>query len=98
MSWISQYFNRGDEQFVSFNRDSVKRQEYLSRLQQFRIYYLLSAFLFLIIAIVGIFIDYTPPYAILILIASGLAYLESDLKIKMIKLNQTGQSQPEVIP
>jgi hypothetical protein len=96
-SRIVDYMNRDDERFVSFRLNTVPSQQNIAGLQRMRIAYLLFFFLFLVVALIGSLVAYSPPLVIVLLIVNAVAYLDSDTKIKMIKLSQADRSAAGVV-
>ena len=84
--------------YVSFRRNSVPSQKYLAGLERIRMLCLFLSFIFLVIALIGEYVGYTPPFTIILLILNAIVYLDHDMKIKVIKLFQADRSTSDVVP
>ena len=91
-SGITKYFNRDDERFISTYYKSDQRIENLAKLERWRSGYGFLFLLFGLVALIEVFIGDLSPSTILLLIVNAVVYLDSDMKIKMIKLIQADRT------
>jgi hypothetical protein len=91
-SGIIKYFNRDDERFISTFHKSNQRNEHLAKLERWRSSYGFLFLIFGLVAVIEVVIGNLSPSTILLLICNAVVYLDSDMKIKMIKLIQADRT------
>jgi hypothetical protein len=89
---IIEYFNRDDERFIPNLYKSDQRNKHLASLERWRSSYGFLFLIFGLLAVIEVFIGNLLPSTILLLIGTAVVYLDSDMRIKMIKLIQANHA------
>lgn len=97
-SRFTEYFTRDDERFISTLHKPDQRSEHLARLERWRSSYALLFLVFAALALIEVLSDDIPASTIGILIGTAIVYLDSDIKIKMIKLIQADRTAADTTP